>query len=242
MRKTEERDSTDLEKKSVYVRSMFNNISRRYDFLNHFLSIGIDRYWRERAIEISRLRNGEMFLDVACGTGDLSIAAAKVKPAKIIAVDFAEKMLSGFDVKKHNLNLDGKVEMVQANAETLPFPDDTFDAASSAFGVRNFGDLKSGLAEMHRVLKKNGRIVVLEFSKPKVIPIKQIYLFYFEKILPALGRLISRNPQAYSYLPDSVLSFPDGEAFENVLLDANFHGVESMPLTFGIAAVYFGIK
>ena len=221
---------------------MFNNISGHYDFLNHFLSAGIDRYWRKRTIEISKLGAGELFLDVACGTGDLSIEASKTNPAKIVAVDFAENMLMGFDVKKNKLNLDGKVEMVQANAERLPFPDNTFDAAAAAFGARNFGNLKSGLNEMHRTLKKNGRIAVLEFSKPRHFPVKQIYFFYFERILPALGRLISKDPRAYYYLPDSVSSFPDGVTFENIMLAVKFHDVRSVPLTFGIATVYFGIK
>jgi len=242
MQKIEEIETLDQETKNAYIRRMFNGISRRYDFLNHFLSAGIDRHWRKQAIEISNLSSGEMFLDVACGTGDLSIEAAKAKPAKIIAVDFAEKMLQGFGEKKRKSNLNGKVEMVQANAEKLPFSDNAFDAASVAFGVRNFGDLKSGLAEMHRVLKRNGRIVVLEFSNPKHFPFKQIYSFYFKKILPALGHLISGDSQAYSYLPESVLSFPDGKVFENILLDTKFHDVRSMPLTFGIAALYFGIK
>ncbi len=242
MHKVEELDSACSEEKNTYVRRMFNNISGHYDFLNHFLSAGIDRYWRKRTIEISKLEAGELFLDVACGTGDLSIEASKTKPAKIVAVDFAENMLRGFDVKKNKLNLNGKVEMVQANAERLPFSENTFDTAAAAFGVRNFGDLELGLTEIHRVLKNNGRIAVLEFSKPRHFPVKQIYSFYFERILPALGGLISKYPHAYSYLPNSVSSFPDGETFENIMLAVKFHDVRSVPLTFGIAAVYFGVK
>ncbi len=242
MHKIEEVDAAGSDEKNTYVRRMFNDISRHYDFLNHFLSAGIDNYWRKRTIEICKLSEGELFLDVACGTGDLSVEASKAKPAKIVAVDFAENMLSGFEVKKNELNLNGKVEMVQANAERLPFPENTFDAAAAAFGVRNFGSLKFGLSEMHRVLKKNGRLTVLEFSKPKRFPVKQIYFFYFKRILPVLGGLISKDPQAYVYLPNSVSSFPDGENFENILLSAKFHDVRSVPLTLGIVTVYFGAK
>ena len=242
MCKIEEFDSAGSEEKNTHVRQMFNNIAGHYDFLNHFLSAGVDRYWRKRTIKISKLGVGESFLDIACGTGDLSIEALKTKPAKIVAIDFAENMLRGFYVKKSKLNLNGKVEMVQANAERLPFPENTFDTAAAAFGVRNFGDLKSGLIEMHRVLKKNGRIAMLEFSKPRHFPVKQIYFFYFERILPILGGLISRDLRAYSYLPNSVSSFPDGETFENIMLAVKFHDVGSVPLTFGIATVYFGVK
>lgn len=228
--------------KSAYVRRMFNSISRHYDFLNHFLSVGVDQYWRKRAIRISLLGTGELFLDIACGTGDLSIEAAKVTQTKIVAVDFAENMLHGFSMKKSRLNLDGKVEMVQANAEKLPFPDDTFDVTAVAFGARNFGDLRTGLAEMHRVIKRDGRIVVLEFSKPRLFLIKQVYFFYFNRILPAIGRLISKDPSAYSYLPNSVSAFPDGGAFEDVMRSVDFREIESVPLTFGIATAYFGVK
>lgn len=228
--------------KSRYVRRMFNNISPRYDFLNHFLSAGIDRYWRKRAIGLSRLKSGNLFLDVACGTGDLSIEAAKLNPSKIVSVDFAENMIRTFNAKKSRVHLDGKVELVQANAEQLPFSDGTFDVTAVAFGARNFGDLAKGLAEMRRVLKVGGRIVVLEFSKPRAFLIKQLYFFYFKRILPRLGKIISRDPGAYSYLPDSVSAFPDGEAFEVVMKNTNFRDVESVPLTYGIATAYFGVK
>ncbi len=196
------------EEKSTYVRRMFNSISRHYDFLNHFLSAGVDRYWRKRAIRISHLGTEELFLNVACGTGDLSIEAAKINRTKIVAVDFAENMLHGFTVKKTTMNLDGKVELVQADAEKLPFPDETFDVTAVAFGARNFGDLRAGLAEMHRVIKREGRIVVLEFSKPRLFPLRQIYFFYFKRILPAIGRFVSGDPSAYSYLPTPSSHFP----------------------------------
>ncbi len=244
--KTEEIDFTqnsfDPSDKSRYVRRMFNNISPHYDFLNHFLSAGIDRYWRKQAIKISRLSAGNSFLDIACGTGDLSIEAASLNPSKIVSVDFAENMIRTFNSKKNRVHLDGRIEIVQANAEQLPFSDGTFDVTAVAFGARNFGNLEKGLAEMRRVLKVGGRIVVLEFSKPGAFPIKQLYFFYFKKILPWLGKIISRDPGAYSYLPDSVSAFPDGEAFEAVMKGTNFKEVESVPLTYGIATAYFGVK
>ena len=221
---------------------MFNDVSRRYDFLNHFLSAGIDRRWRKKAVRISRLRAGETFLDIACGTGDLSIEAAKKRPSRIVAVDFAEKMLRIFVEKKRNLSVSENIDPLQANAEQLPFAAETFDVAAVAFGVRNFGNLKAGLSEMYRVIKKDGRVVILEFSRPRVFPFRQIYLFYFKKILPMIGRLISGDREAYLYLPSSVMAFPDGESFENILHEINFRDVCSVPLTFGVATAYFGRK
>ncbi len=235
-------ETISAEQKSVSIRRMFNDVSGRYDFLNHFLSAGIDRHWRKRTIGISRLRDGELFLDVACGTGDLSIEAAKKNPSRIVGVDFAEKMLRIFVKKKKGLEVGGGIDAIQGEAEKLPFADETFDATAVAFGVRNFGNLKAGLTEMRRVLKKGGRVVVLEFSKPQFFPVKQIYFFYFKRILPLIGRLVSGTPAAYSYLPKSVLVFPDGESFENILREIDFHDVRSVSLTFGIATAYFGVK
>ena len=232
----------DTSEKNQYVRRMFNNISRRYDFLNHFLSAGIDRRWRRRAIEISLLGAGNSFLDVACGTGDLSVEAAGVNPGRIVGIDFAENMLRGFQVKKTKLGLDGKVEIVQASAEELPFPDGTFDVTAVAFGARNFGDLRKGLIEMRRVLKTGGRIVVLEFSKPKRFPVKQLYFFYFRRILPFVGRIVSGDKGAYMYLPNSVSAFPDGADFVEVMRRSEFKDVSSTILTFGIATAYCGMK
>ncbi len=228
--------------KNKYVRRMFNGISGHYDFLNHFLSAGIDRLWRKRAIKISGLGPTDSFLDVACGTGDLSIEAAKHRPSSIVSVDFAENMIRTFGIKKERLQLDGKVEIIQANAEQLPFADDSFNVIAVAFGVRNFGSLEKGLAEMHRVLKEGGRLVVLEFSRPSVFPVKQLYFFYFRRILPLLGKMVSRDPGAYNYLPDSVSAFPDGHEFETFMTSAKFKRVKSIPLTYGIATAYFGVK
>ncbi len=230
------------EKKSDYVRHMFNEVSRRYDFLNHFLSGGIDRRWRKKAIRMSMLREGEMFLDVACGTGDLSIEASRRRPSRIVGLDFAEKMLQIFAEKKRLLAMNDRIDPIHADAEHLPFPDRTFDVAAVAFGVRNFGNLKAGLDELYRVIKNDGRIVVLEFSKPNIFPIKQIYFLYFKRILPLIGKLVSGDPGAYTYLPNSVMTFPDGKSFENILRETNFRSVRSMPLTFGIATAYMGVK
>jgi len=230
------------EEKSRYVRRMFNGISRRYDFLNHFLSAGIDRRWRRRAIRASRLTAGESILDVACGTGDVSLEAAKARPDKIVAVDFAEGMLRGFDQKRKKLGLNGGVEIIQADAERLPFPDSTFDVTAVAFGVRNFGNLERGVVEMRRVLKPEGRLVVLEFSKPHRFPFRQIYFFYFKRVLPLIGRTVSGDPGAYSYLPGSVTIFPDGEEFAEILRRSGFRDVILDKLTFGIATIYIGVK
>lgn len=232
----------DASEKNQYVRRMFNNISGHYDFLNHFLSAGIDRLWRKKAIRLSGLSAGHSFLDVACGTGDLSVEAAKRNPGRIVGIDFAENMLRGFDMKKQRLGLDGKVGIIQASAEKLPFPDGTFDVTAVAFGARNFGDLTEGLSEMRRVLKTGGRIVVLEFSKPKVFPVRQMYFFYFKRILPLLGRIVSGDRGAYMYLPDSVAAFPDGKDFMDVMRSVSFREVSSSPLTFGIATAYRGTK
>lgn len=232
----------DASEKNKYVRQMFNNISRRYDFLNHFLSAGIDRLWRKKAIAISGIGAGKSFLDVACGTGDLSVEAVKSNADRVVGIDFAENMLAGFRLKKENMKLDGKVEIIQASAEELPFSDEAFDVAAVAFGARNFGDLKKGLAEMHRVLKEGGRIVVLEFSKPSVFPVKQLYFFYFKHVLPTVGKIVSGDGGAYTYLPDSVSAFPDGKSFMDVLRSVSFKEIGSRSLTFGIATAYFGTK
>ncbi len=228
--------------KNLYVRKMFNDISHRYDFLNHFLSAGIDRRWRKRAIRLSRLVQGNSFLDVACGTGDLSVEAAKANPDKIVGIDFAENMLHGFRLKTTRLGLDGKIEIIQASAESLPFPDNTFDVTAVAFGARNFGDLSKGLSEMRRVLKTGGRIVVLEFSKPRAFPVKQLYFFYFRRILPLIGSLVSGDHGAYLYLPNSVSGFPDGSDFMEVMRGVEFREVSASALTFGIATAYCGVK
>lgn len=224
------------------VRDMFNSIAPRYDLLNHVLSLGIDIIWRKKVIRLIKQHNHQTILDVATGTGDLAIAAAKLNPEKIVGIDISGEMLKYQAVKLKNKNLESLIELKQGDGESLPFDESTFDVAMVAFGVRNFENLEIGLKEMHRVLKKNGIVVILEFSKPDRFPVMQFYNFYFKRILPSVGKLISRSDHAYNYLPDSVGHFPSGEAFSAFLREAGFKKTKTMPLTFGIASIYTGQK
>lgn len=221
---------------------MFNNISRRYDFLNHLLSMGIDKGWRRKAVKLLMEHPPTHILDIATGTGDFALAAAKTIPARVTGVDISEGMLDIGREKISTAGLSGRIEMRLADSENLPFPDQTFDAAMAAFGVRNFENLDRGLQEIARVLKPGSRLVVLEFSKPARFPVKQLFTFYFRYILPLIGRLVSKDPAAYTYLPDSVNAFPDGQAFLQRLENAGFIKNTQNPLTFGIASIYYGIK
>jgi len=230
------------EGKKQQVRSMFNSIAHRYDFLNHFLSAGIDYRWRKKAIKIIGQKNPKTILDVATGTGDLAIAALKLKPEKIVGIDIAEDMLDVGRNKLKEKDHENIISLEKGDSENLKFEDESFDAVMVAFGVRNFENLEKGLAEMFRVLNKGGQVMVLEFSKPKVFPVKQLYAFYFKYVLPALGRVISGDKAAYTYLPESVGEFPDGENFLNILQSNGFVQTSHKPLTFGIASIYTGIK
>lgn len=221
---------------------MFNSIAHRYDFLNHFLSAGIDYRWRKKAIKIIGQKNPKTILDVATGTGDLAIAALKLKPEKIVGIDIAEDMLDVGRNKLKEKDHENIISLEKGDSENLKFEDESFDAVMVAFGVRNFENLEKGLAEMFRVLNKGGQVMVLEFSKPKVFPVKQLYAFYFKYVLPALGRVISGDKAAYTYLPESVGEFPDGENFLNILQSNGFVQTSHKPLTFGIASIYTGIK
>lgn len=221
---------------------MFNNISFRYDFLNHFLSLGIDRLWRKTAIRMLRSIKPRHILDVATGTGDFAIQALSLNPEKVTGIDISEGMLSVGRRKVEKLKLTGKIDLVTGDSENLQFPDDTFDAVTVGFGVRNFEDLVKGLTEIRRVLKRDGMLVVLEFSKPAGFPMRQLYNFYFRNILPGLGRLISKDRAAYTYLPESVEAFPDGMDFENILRKVGFKETSCRPLTFGISSIYTGRK
>ena len=225
-----------------YVRSLFDSIAGRYDMLNHLLSGGIDTYWRWRAIR--RLRRGApaRILDVATGTADFAIAAARLGPREIVGVDLAGEMLSLGRDKIVRRGLAGVITLLAAEAEHLPFAEGAFDAAVVAFGVRNFEDLHQGLAEMRRVLRAGGRLVVLEFSRPRVFPLRQIYLFYFLRVIPLIGRLVSGNREAYTYLPESVMAFPEGADFLSLLAKAGFRSPGAERLTFGIASVYTAEK
>ena len=228
--------------KKEQVADMFNNISPKYDFLNHFLSLGIDIIWRKNAIKILRKDNPKYILDVATGTGDFAIEALKLSPDKVIGVDISEGMLDFGREKLQKRNLQDLIELTFGDSENLPFEDNNFYAVIVAFGVRNFENLRNGLLEMHRVLKKNGKVVILEFSSPKKFPFKNIYNFYFKAILPKIGRLISKDTAAYTYLPESVQAFPDGDKFADILSDVGFTNTLCKPQTFGISTIYVAQK
>jgi demethylmenaquinone methyltransferase/2-methoxy-6-polyprenyl-1,4-benzoquinol methylase len=232
----------DAEKKQQ-VSKMFNNISGKYDFLNHFLSAGIDRRWRKRAISKLKDINPKQLLDVATGTGDLALEAYKqLKPEKIIGIDIAVKML---EIGRTKLKRKGLTEIItfeEGDSENLPFEDNSFDAVIVAFGVRNFANVEKGLQEMIRVLRPEGKCVILEFSKPKVFPIKQLYNFYFSSILPGIGRITSKDKKAYSYLYESVQAFPEGKDFEQLLQKLGLNQTSCEALTMGICSIYTGTK
>lgn len=231
----------DLSKKEQ-VAKMFDNISHKYDFLNHFLSIGIDIYWRKRAIKLLKSSKPKLMLDIATGTGDFAIEALKLNPDKIIGVDISAGMLKYGKEKIIKLGLEHKIELMLGDSEKLQFDDNTFDAITVSFGVRNFENLEKGLTDMFRVLKPGGKVVVLEFSKPKSFPMKQLYNFYFKNILPILGKIFSKDNTAYTYLPESVNAFPDGEDFLKVFEKSGFKSTKCIPLTFGISSIYIGEK
>jgi demethylmenaquinone methyltransferase/2-methoxy-6-polyprenyl-1,4-benzoquinol methylase len=229
--------------KKEAVESMFDSIAWRYDFLNHFLSFNFDRIWRRRAIKIiSKSFNSPLILDVATGTGDLAIAAMKLNPSAISGIDISQKMLEIGRLKIEKLGLSGKIELINADSEYIPFGDKVFDVAMVAFGVRNFSDPSKGLSEMKRVIKEGGMIMVLEFSKPSGFPFKPLYNFYFRNILPLFGRLFSKDKAAYRYLPDSVMTFPDNEEFLSLLRNAGFSSARQEKLTGGVASIYTGFR
>lgn len=229
--------------KKEQVAQMFNNIARRYDFLNHFLSLGIDNLWRKKAIKcISDIAPNPLMLDVATGTGDLAIAALKLNPQKVIGIDISTEMLNGGIKKIKRKGYQNLIELKKGDSENLEFDDNTFDGITAAFGVRNFENLDKGLSEMYRVLKPKGKIVILEFSKPRVFPVKQFYNFYFKAILPLLGKIISKDDSAYTYLPESVNQFPERELFIQKLEQVGFKNCSFKPLSFGIASLYWAYK
>jgi demethylmenaquinone methyltransferase/2-methoxy-6-polyprenyl-1,4-benzoquinol methylase len=225
-----------------YVRSLFDSIAYRYDLLNHLLSGGIDFYWRRRAVEHLKDVHPKRILDVATGTADFAIATLRLKPQEVIGVDIAEEMLKLGRAKVKKKGLDSIISLRTGEAEKLQFETDFFDSAIVAFGARNFENLEQGLTEMHRVLRPGGKIVVLEFSRPRHFPFKLLYLFYFRSILPFVGRMISKNNEAYEYLPDTVMKFPDGNDFLSILHKMGFSNCLEERLTFGIASIYTGVK
>jgi len=229
--------------KKEQVAQMFNNIARRYDFLNHFLSLGIDNIWRRKAINcIKDIPSNSIILDVASGTGDLAIAALKLNPLKVIGIDISKEMLNVGIKKIRRKGYQDIIELKLGDSENLKFDNNKFDGITAAFGVRNFENLEKGLSEMYRVIKPKGKIVILEFSKPRVFPIKQFYNFYFKVILPLLGKVISKDNSAYTYLPESVNQFPERELFIKKLEQVGFKQCSFKPLSFGIASLYWAYK
>ena len=231
-----------IDKKEA-VRSMFDSIAWRYDFLNHFLSFSFDRFWRKKAIKIiAECKKKPAILDVATGTGDLAFAAMKLDPSVITGIDISGKMLNIARKKAGKKGLSEKIDFLQADSEDLPFNDNSFDTVMVAFGIRNFSDPLKGLCEMKRVLRNEGMIMVLEFSKPTGIVFGPVYNFYFRRILPFLGKLLSKDSHAYTYLPESVMTFPDNEKFLKMLDAAGFSNTSQTKLTGGVASIYTGIN
>ena len=228
--------------KKEQVRQMFDNISGEYDGLNRVISFGIDVKWRKKVVKLVLEHKAEQVLDMATGTGDLAIQIAEKGVPKVDGLDISPGMLTVGRHKVSKKKLDGKVTMIQGDGEKLPFKDNTYDAATVAFGVRNFEDLERGLSEIYRVLKKGGLLVVLETSVPTRSPYKQSYRFYTRYILPLIGRVFSKDKSAYAYLSESAAVFPYGEEFNNILGKIGFIAMENRPQTFGVATIYTAIK
>jgi demethylmenaquinone methyltransferase / 2-methoxy-6-polyprenyl-1,4-benzoquinol methylase len=220
------------------VEDMFDSIAPRYDLLNRVLSGGIDRSWRKKAIDQLVPLQPKYILDIATGTADLAIEAMRLHPEKITGVDISNKMLEIGREKLIAKHLNHKIVLEQGDSEHLNFADNSFDAITVAFGVRNFENLETGLKEMLRVLKPGGMVVILEFSQPTNFPVKQVYHFYSKYILPTIGQLLSKERSAYEYLPESVKAFPYGLNFLEVLEKSGYRNTKYTPLTFGIASIY----
>jgi len=230
-----------IDKRTANVAAMFNDIAPRYDFLNHFLSLGIDKWWRKRLVCVVSKQQPKKILDVATGTGDVAFALQRKTGAEITGIDISEGMLAVAQ-KKHENNQLSNVHFQIASAEALPFADGTFDAVTVAFGVRNFEHLDKGLQELHRVLRAGGTLAVLEFATPTLFPVKQLYALYFRCIVPLVGRLFSKHRSAYSYLPVTVGAFPQRQEFTEHLQQAGFVRNRFCSLSCGIALLYVAQK
>jgi len=229
--------------KKDQVAEMFDDIAPRYDFMNRFLSAGIDVSWRKKALSELKSIKPQIMLDVATGTADVAIMAAHIlKPAKIIGIDISTGMLDLGRKKLLKEGLEGQIELQTGDSEAINFPDASFDAVTVAFGVRNFAHLEKGLSEIFRVLKPGGKLVVLEFSKPKIIGIQQFYNLYMGIVAPGMGSIFSKNRDAYQYLHDSVQKFPEGKAFTDILNQTGFKENTCKRLSLGICSIYTGIK
>ncbi|MCK5032032.1 MAG: bifunctional demethylmenaquinone methyltransferase/2-methoxy-6-polyprenyl-1,4-benzoquinol methylase UbiE [Calditrichia bacterium] len=229
-------------KRKQYVQKMFNDIAHRYDLLNHLLSGGTDIYWRRKAISKLNISPDSLVLDIACGTGDFAFTTQKLKKSNVIGLDIATKMLSLGKQKAIDKKKSDKIHFLAGDGENIPFADKSFDAVTVAFGVRNMGDVKKNLNEMSRVIKPGGELIILEFSTPKLKIIKKLYRVYFHKILPGIGKLISKDKEAYTYLPVSVDYFPVRREFARWIEDEDFYPVNFWRLFNGIAVIYKGIK
>ena len=230
-----------LQSKKDQVKHMFNMIASKYDVLNHTLSLGMDYVWRKKAIK-KILNNPKEILDIATGTADFAISAAKHTQANITGIDISDQMIYVGNKKIQQKKLHNRIKLSIEDSENLPFHDNSYDAITAGFGVRNFENLEKGLSEIYRVVKKDGYVVILEPSTPKVFPLKQIFSIYFQKILPFIGSLVSKDKSAYSYLPNSVKSFPDGVDFLEILNKQGFSKTNYHPLSFGIVSMYVAIK
>jgi len=228
--------------KKEQVAEMFDNIAGNYDFLNHFLSMGIDIYWRKRLVKRLTKQAPKHILDVATGTGDLAIAMLKANPDKIIGIDISNGMLEVGRKKMKEKGLEDRITLQQADSENLPFEDNSFDAVSVSFGARNFENLEKGLTEMCRVLRPGGKLYILEFSQPTAFPFKQLYRFYFRYILPLVGKIVSKDKAAYTYLPESVGAFPYGKKLNEIIENCGYNNATNHPLTMGIASIYIAEK
>jgi len=227
--------------KKEQVKLMFNKIAKRYDLLNHTLSLGMDYVWRKKAIK--KITNNPVnILDIATGTADFALSAAKHTNANITGIDISNKMIDIGNNKISKKDLKDRIHLILEDSENLSFQDSSFDAVTAGFGVRNFENLEKGLSEMYRVTKKNGIVVILEPSKPKIFPLKQIFSFYFNYLLPKIGTFFSDDASAYTYLPNSVKNFPNGKEFLEILNNIGFKKSSYHPLTFGIVSLYVAIK
>jgi len=229
--------NSDLGKKEQ-VAKMFDAISKNYDGLNRVISLGIDVKWRKKVVKIVGKNKPKQILDIATGTGDLALMMAELSPDKIIGLDISEGMLAVGKEKIAKVNLSEKIEMVVGDSEEMPFDEDTFDAITVSFGVRNFANLDKGIKEIARVLKPSGVLVILETSNPMKFPFKQGYKLYTHLFLPIIGKLFSKDKVAYSYLSESANSFPFGATFNNILQKNGFTSTEDTPVTFGVATIY----
>ncbi|MGG6229219.1 bifunctional demethylmenaquinone methyltransferase/2-methoxy-6-polyprenyl-1,4-benzoquinol methylase UbiE [Tenacibaculum sp. SDUM215027] len=228
--------------KKEQVAQMFDNISEDYDGLNRVISLGIDVSWRKKVVKLVGENNPQQILDIATGTGDLALMMSELNPVKIVGLDISEGMLQVGRQKIAKANLSNKIKMIVGDSENIPFPDNTFDAVTVSFGVRNFENLDKGLTEILRVLKPEGKFVVLETSNPTKFPFKQGYKLYTNFILPIIGKLFSKDKVAYSYLSETANSFPFGKAFNNILQKNGFKNAKNIPVTFGVASIYTALK